>query len=190
MPVFTAVRHRGRTEPSEPSKPTVCTIVVLAAVLSLVGVTLSLRWASVAAVVVVGGMIAWRDVRTRTIPNRWVVTLATAGIALSLSSAVVRHHPAMLLTTVFAAAAAFAGYFVFGLLGWVGFGDAKLATALALVTSVAVGASSMLLLPCAVLLGGAQRILFARLVQRTHQPHGPALVIAALILLSTADLLR
>lgn len=188
MPAFTAARRRDRTEPSE---PTVCTIVVLAAVLSLMGVTLSLWWASVAAVVVVGGMIAWRDVRTRTIPNRWVVTLATAGIALSLSSAVVRHHPAMLLTTVVAATAAFAGYFAFGLLGWVGFGDAKLAAALALVTSVAVGASATLLLPCAVLLGGAQRILFARLVQqRTHQPHGPALVIAALILLSTADLLR
>ena len=188
MPVFTALRRRGRTEPSE---PTARTIVVLAAVLSLVGITLSLWWASVAAVVVVGGLIAWRDARTRTISNRWVVTLAAAGIALSLSYVAVRHHPEMLLTTAFAAAAAFAGYFAFGLLGWVGFGDAKLAAALALVTSVAVGASSTLLLPGAVLLGGAQRVLFARLVQQqTRQPHGPALVIAALILLSTADLFK
>jgi Flp pilus assembly protein protease CpaA len=129
-------------------------------------------------VVVVGGTIARHDVRTRTIPNRWVVTLATAGVALSLSSPVVRHHPEILLPTVFAAALV-AGYFAFGLMGWVGFDDAKLAGGLALVTSVAVGSSSTLSIPCAVLLGGAQRILFARLVERrTPQPHASALMAA------------
>jgi Flp pilus assembly protein protease CpaA len=159
-------------------------LVAPAVGLWLMSAAIGIAGASAAGVIIVGGAIIWRDIRTRTIPNRWVLTLALVGLAMCGASAVADNRPDLFLTGAIAAAATFAGYFAFGLVGWVGYGDAKLAASLALVASVTAGASALLILPCAILLGGVQRVVCARLVRnQSSRPHAPALVAAALILL-------
>lgn len=70
---------------------------------------------------------AWRDVLTRTIPNRIVLIVAAIGLAARSTEGL-----SPLLLSAATAAAVFAVLLVFAMRGWLGGGDVKLAAALAI----------------------------------------------------------
>lgn len=72
-------------------------------------------------------LAAWRDVATRIIPDGLCAAIALLGVALRLGEGL----PA-LLATLAAAAALFLGLLLLAMLGLMGGGDLKLATAIAL----------------------------------------------------------
>lgn len=145
------------------------------------------RWGIAVAVIAGAGSIALYDVQTMTIPNRFVLPLFIAAGAQVVIAASVELRPAVIADAVLAGGVAFSVYVVFGLAGWVGFGDAKLAAALSMAASITTGMAAPLIVPGALLLGGLSRLRL-RGVQKSHHrhPHAPALVGATTCLLVLA----
>lgn len=145
------------------------------------------RWALAAAILAGGGVTARYDVQTLTIPNRFVLPLFITAAAQVVAVAIVEHRPAVVANAALGSGVTFSLYVVFGLAGWVGFGDAKLAAALGMAASITTGAAALFLVPGALLLGGVSR-LRPRCIQRPSRrlPHAPALVGATACLLVLA----
>lgn len=128
------------------------------------------------------------DARTRLLPNRHVAALAAGAAVVVLSLALRMGEPGPVLVALLVAAVAAAAYLGMGLAGWVGFGDAKFAGALALAIAPLCGMGALWLAPLAVVLGGVQRLANPR--QRGARPHGPAIAAAGGALLVLALLQR
>jgi leader peptidase (prepilin peptidase)/N-methyltransferase len=138
----------------------------------------------IAAVAIVGGLIAAYDARTFTLPNRFTGPFATAAAFQVGVVAYTTEDGWVLGEAAISAAVLFGVYAAMGFAGHVGFGDAKLAAGLGLVAAIPAGLGAIYILPAAILLASAARIprLIARRPRKT-QPHGPALVIATLLVM-------
>lgn len=180
--------------PDDPSDRVVWVAVImvsltLAMIASLAPGSDLFRWAIAAAVIAGGVVIARHDIQTLTIPNRFVLPLFTAAAAQVVVAAIVEHRPAAVADAALSSGVAFTVYFAFGLAGWTGLGDAKLAAALSLAASVTTGTAALLVVPGALLLAGLSRLRYrpAR-TPSSRQPHAPALVgaTASLLVLAAA----
>ncbi len=144
----------------------------------------------VAAVAIAGGLIAVYDVRTLTLPNRFTGPLAAAAGVQVCVVAAITANAWVLGEAAISAGVLFAVYAAMGFAGHVGFGDAKLAAGLGLAAAIPAGLGAIYILPAAILLGGLARIIrtLAKRPGKT-QPHGPALVIATLLVMIAGILL-
>jgi leader peptidase (prepilin peptidase) / N-methyltransferase len=136
-------------------------------------------------VALAGIPVAMVDVRTHKLPNRYVAPIAAAGFIQAAAIAFASTDLFRLLAPMACGAAVFSAYTAMGMAGWFGFGDAKFAAALTLTVAISSGITSVFIVSVAVLIGGVQRVLDTVLGHR-HQvhAHGPALVLAAIVILS------
>ena len=141
------------------------------------------------AVVLVSIVIAIADLRTGLIRNAWTAPFAFAAAAhVLIATSVLPRGDEVLVESVLSALLAGGCYLALGLLGWVGFGDVKLAAGIGLVLPVCIGLLGLLLVPLAIACSGAAAA--ARRIRRggmwSSAPHGPALAAAVvgLVLLS------
>lgn len=129
------------------------------------------------------------DQRTHTLPNRWTAPLAAAGIIQAATIAIIDTDPWRLVWAIAAAAVVFITYTLMGMAGWFGFGDAKAAAALTITIAIPTGLLAIYLVPAAVLLGGIWRATILAITgNKNPHPHGPALAIAAIALMTAGVL--
>ena len=142
------------------------------------------RWSTFLIVAVIAGWAAFVDARTSRLPNPILALLAGATTSITLAAAVATSSPAPLINAIIGAGILGGIYLGMGLLGWVGFGDVKLAGILGAYLGTIAIATAPAAASLAILLAGAQQ-LAARARSRANHPrqlpHGPALAGAALI---------
>lgn len=131
------------------------------------------------------------DLRVRKLPNRWVAPIAAAALVQAFAIAYATADPWRVLWPLIVAAIVAAFYIALGLAGIFGLGDAKFAAALSIGAAIYAGPLALYLIPIAVLLGGLWRALLT-LAGRGKRPraHGPAIAIAAFVILVTTVLLQ
>lgn len=146
---------------------------------SMLGWAAHLRTLS-ALIVAAAIVIAVVDLRTLTLPNRFVAPLAAAAVVQVMGGV---FYGRSAVATVTAAAVVFGAYAVMAALGWCGFGDAKFAGALTLLVALYSGFLAIYLVPVAILLSSVQ-IAVSRALRRPERrhPHGPAIAAAAVLL--------
>lgn len=138
-------------------------------------------WGLSASLAVGAALIASVDVRTHTLPNRYVSASAAAGLIQAASIAIASHDPLRFLYCLVAAGAVGAAYVVLGMVGWFGFGDAKFAAALTVTVAIYAGLVALYIVPLAILVAAIWTLLcrVSGHVGRTRA-HGPAIAIAAI----------
>jgi leader peptidase (prepilin peptidase) / N-methyltransferase len=139
-----------------------------------------------------GGLVAFAglpvamiDVRTRKLPTRYVAPIAAAGLTQAAAIALASTDLMRLLVPMACGVVVFSAYAAMGMAGWFGFGDAKFAAALTVTVAISSGIASVFMVSVAVLIGGVQRVFDTVLGYRNLvHAHGPALVLAAFVILS------
>lgn len=145
-------------------------------------------WVAVAMTAVLALRLALVDERTYTLPNRLTGSLAAFGFIQAAGISWMLREPVPLITAVTAAGILAAVYAVLAFTGSSGFGDIKLAAALALTIAPYAGFLTLYLLPLAFIIS-AIRIMARRLRGRgAKHPHGASLAIAGIILMTGAML--
>jgi leader peptidase (prepilin peptidase)/N-methyltransferase len=136
-------------------------------------------WALIICLAVAASAMAIVDVRTHTLPNRYVSAVAAAGLAQAAVVSTASHNGTRLLESLIAASAVFAVYLLLGMAGWFGFGDAKFAGALTVTVAIYAGLAAMYLVPLAIIFA-AMWTLACRVIGRSSFPraHGPAIALA------------
>lgn len=131
------------------------------------------------------------DLRVRKLPNRWVAPIATAALVQAFAIAYATADPWRVFWPLIVAAIVAAFYITLGLAGMFGLGDAKFAAALSITAAIYAGPLALYLIPIAVLLGGLWRAILT-LAGRGKRPraHGPAIAIAAFVILVTTVVLQ
>ncbi|MFT4284320.1 MAG: A24 family peptidase [Protaetiibacter sp.] len=138
-------------------------------------------WTLLAATVVGGGIVAAIDIRTLTLPNRFTAALAAAAAVQAVSHSIAAASPSPAAWGALAGVLATVVYLAMGLVGWVGFGDAKLVAGLAIASGAIAGPAALFLAPIAIAISGLTRGLhMLNRSGREGHPHGPALVAATL----------
>lgn len=145
-------------------------------------------WALAAAVFLGSGVPAVIDIRTLTLPNRYTAALAAAAAIQAVTHSWATVDPSPALWAALAAVLATTVYLALGAVGWVGFGDAKLAAGLALAAGIISGPWALFLAPLAIVLSGPVRVLGILVRNRAGHPHGPALVLAAVAIMTASFL--
>ena len=162
----------------------------VAVLLFAVITTAAYAWALTAFLAAAAAAIAVVDARTYRLPNRYVAALAASGLVQAVAVAVAYHDSTRLLDSMGAAAAVGAAYVLLGLVGWFGFGDAKFAGALTFTVAIYAGLAAMYIVPLAILFSAIWRIS-SRAVGSIggRHAHGPAIALAAIGVMATANLL-
>lgn len=131
------------------------------------------------------------DLRVRKLPNRWVAPIAAAGIVQAFAIAYATADPWRVFWPLIVAGIVAAFYIALGLAGMFGLGDAKFAAALSITVAIYAGLLALYLIPIAVLLGGLWRaVLTAAGRGKRPRAHGPAIALAALVILVTTVVLQ
>ena len=162
----------------------------VAVLLCAVITTAAYAWALTALLAAAAAAMAVVDARTDRLPNRYVAALAAAGLVQAAAVTIASHDPTRLLDSMGAAAAVSAAYVLLGLIGWFGFGDAKFAGALAGTVAIYAGLAAIYMVPLAIVFTAIWRIS-SRAVGSIggRHAHGPAIALAAIGVMATANLL-
>ncbi len=146
-------------------------------------------WVLCAITATAAAALAIVDARTLTLPNLHVVPLAAAALVQVAGSATYQ-SPMHAVAAAAASAVVCAGYAVLAAAGWCGFGDAKFAGAVTLIVGVNIGLVGIYLLPVALILSSGWLVVLRISRRQSHHAHGPAVAIAAGILMTAGLLLR
>lgn len=131
--------------------------------------------------------IAIGDSRTGLLRNAWTGPFAAAALLQVLIATLALPDESGLMTTAVVALLVNAGaYTAMGLVGWVGFGDVKFVVGLTLSAALLAGWAAILIPPVALLVAAGTHVTPAQESQ-TSRPHGPALVLAFILILGTAS---
>ncbi|PZE53747.1 hypothetical protein DEJ04_17530 [Curtobacterium sp. MCLR17_044] len=131
------------------------------------------------------------DLRVRKLPNRWVAPIAAAGAVQAFAIAYATADPWRVFWPVIVGSIVAAFYIALGLAGMFGLGDAKFAAALSITAAIYAGPLALYLIPIAILLGGLWRAVLAAAGHgKRPRAHGPAIAIAALVILVTTIALQ
>lgn len=152
--------------------------VILAVAASAIVTTPAYGWTLTGLLAIAAAGVAVVDARTHLLPNRYVAPIAAAGLIQAAAIAITTADPSRLLLALAAAAAVFVGYTLMGLLRWFGFGDAKFAAALTLTVAIYAGLAAIYLIPLAIVLAAASRLVLQAL-GRDAGPHAHGPIIAA-----------
>lgn len=184
----------AETTPQAPSAPlrawpvvsaAIAASAALAGVATLLGPGSWYPWALAAAVAIGAGAIGANDAVSLKLPNRFTGAFAAAAGIQALAVALIRDDWAIALWAAVAGVALFLIYVVLGVVGWVGFGDAKFAAGLAIAAGIPAGLGALYVFPVAIVVTGIWRLGSRR---QTHRPHGPALAIAAVLVMAVAGI--
>jgi leader peptidase (prepilin peptidase)/N-methyltransferase len=153
---------------------------VVACVLFPLLTTEAYAWALTIAVAGSGGALAIIDIRTLTLPNRYVAAIVSAGLVQAAASSIAHHQPHIFWDAVIAAMLVWAMYVVLGLAGWFGFGDAKFAAALTSIVAIYAGFEALYVVPAAIMMAALSRTIPRDTGGRAH---GPAIALSATLLM-------
>lgn len=140
-------------------------------------------WSVIAVTAAIVVRLAIVDELTHTLPNRLTGALAAFGAVQAIGISWLRGEPAPLITAAVTAGLLAGAYALLAFTGSSGFGDIKLAGALALTIALYAGLLTLYLLPIAFIISAA-RMMIRRLGGREDRhPHGTSLAIAGIVLL-------
>lgn len=155
---------------------------------STLGADTSLALFATVLIAVLGVPIAVRDVRMHRIRNRDSLDVAIAVTMLAITAAAVGFDIAV-LWAVSMAATVFAIYTTMAAVGWLGFGDVKLATPLTGLVGLLAGPQALALPLFALILTIAHKAVLAAIRHPSRRtPHAPALVASALVLIALSTI--
>lgn len=182
-----SARNEPRTRPPRVATVVLVSFALAAALCAATWLRLAEQLTSTciaAALVLASIPAAVIDFRTRRLPNWCSLAIATAAFTTASATALAGLDLGRLLVPLVAAVIAFGVYVGMGLIGWVGFGDAKFAAALVAAVSLSSGLGALWIVPVAIQ-GAALLRLAHRAVRRSDapQPHGPVLVLSAALVL-------
>lgn len=140
----------------------------------------------VAAMTIAATLVAICDQRTRRIPNAAVINIATFALIQILAAAIIA-GPMVMIPAAGAAGVMLVITTAAAIAGWSGLGDAKLLTALTLCLTVIIGWYALYLLPLALTIETARRLLTRRC---GRQPFAPSIALATLTLGAISILLQ